>query len=401
MPVLAAMRSTLFDELKTYLGFGPEDEANLEFLAGPLTARAAQIADELYERLQEHPVARSAIRESGSSPTRVRTTLADWMSGILEGPYDESYFQRRSKMGHVHVRMRLPQHFMVTALHVARLALADEVQKLRLDRADIASKVRSIHRIVDLEIAVVMEAFREGYAERVRQAERESMKERLRESEHLANIGELAAALAHEIKNPLAGISGAIQVIGSALEPDDSRREVVDEILCQIDRMDATVRDLLVYARPKPPERELKALGAVVQRTLTLLREEPAFVHVEIEREDLDCETEAYIDESQIQQVVTNLLLNAAHACEKGGRVTVRVFGENGAARVEVADTGSGMSPAEVERAFEPFYTTKAKGTGLGLPICKRIIDAHNGRIRIRSREGRGTKVLIDLPCDL
>jgi signal transduction histidine kinase len=401
MPVQTAMRSTLFDELKAYIGFGPQDEANLEFLAGPLTARAALIADDLYNKLQEHPSARSAIRESGSTPARVQTTIADWMSGFLEGPFDDSYFLRRSKMGHVHVRMRLPQHFMVAALNFVRLALVDEVEKLGLEPADRASKVRSIHRIVDLEIAVVMEAFREGYADRVRLAEREAMKERLRESEHMANIGELAAALAHEIKNPLAGISGAIQVIGGALEPDDSRREVVDEILSQIDRMDATVRDLLVYARPKPPDRELKALGAVVQRTLTLLREEPAFLHVEIERDDLDCETEAYIDETQIQQVVTNLLLNAAHACENGGRVIVRVVGENGTAHVEVADNGSGMSPAEVERAFEPFYTTKAKGTGLGLPICKRIIDAHDGRIRIRSREGRGTKVLIDLPCDL
>jgi signal transduction histidine kinase len=165
--------------------------------------------------------------------------------------------------------------------------------------------------------------------------------------------------------------------------------------------MDATVRDLLVYARPKPPDRELKAVGAVVQRTLTLLREEPAFAHIDIEREGLDYEIEALIDESQIQQVVTNLLLNAAHACEKGGRISVRVFGENGYTRVEVADTGAGMAPSEVERAFEPFYTTKAKGTGLGLPICKRIIDAHDGRIRIRSREGRGTKVMIDLPCEV
>jgi len=142
-------------------------------------------------------------------------------------------------------------------------------------------------------------------------------------------------------------------------------------------------------------------VGAAVERTLRLLREEPAFQQIDIHREGLDCPAETLIDETQFQQVITNLLLNAAHACERGGDITVRVGGSNGIVRVEVVDTGKGMSRTEAERAFEPFFTTKAKGTGLGLPICKRIIDAHDGRIELHSREGKGTRILIELPCDL
>jgi len=307
-------------------------------------------------------------------------------------------------VGLVHARMRLPQHFMIAAMHLVRRALVDAVWDLPLHPDDKLAKVRSVHKIVDIETAVIMENFREGYAERVRQArqaERETVKERLRESEHLANIGQLAAALAHEIKNPLAGISGAIQVIAGDLAPDDSRRDVVDEILAQIDRMDATVRDLLVYARPKRPERQVHRVGAIVQRVLMLLREEPALDGIDMHREGLDCDAEALIDPSQFQQVITNVLLNAVQACNQQGEVTVRLSRDNSIARVEVADTGSGMTRAEVERAFEPFFTTKARGTGLGLPICKRIIDAHDGRIRLQSREGKGTRVVIELPISL
>jgi signal transduction histidine kinase len=132
-----------------------------------------------------------------------------------------------------------------------------------------------------------------------------------------------------------------------------------------------------------------------------LLRQEPALQKVTVRCEGLDCETEALIDDAQIQQVITNLLLNAADACEKGGEVSVGVSSRNGLVRIEVADQGTGMSAAEAERAFEPFFTTKARGTGLGLPICKRIIEAHDGRITLESELGKGTGVLIELPGEL
>jgi signal transduction histidine kinase len=393
------LTATLFGDLKAYVHFDEHDQENLRQLARPLADRLGGVVEELYGKLQEYPAARSAIRESGASPTRVRATIADWMNGILQGPYNAEYFARRSRIGHVHVRLRMPQHFMVAALCLARLALTDEVGRLGI--AEPEDKIRSVHKIIDIETAIIMETFRDGYAERVRRAERRALRERLRESEHLANVGQLAATLAHEIKNPLAGISGAIQVLASALPRDDPHLEIVEEILSQIDRMDATVRDLLVYARPKPPERHLHKVGSAVQRTLTLLLREPAFEGVSTRCEGLNCDAEALIDESQFQQVISNLLLNAADACEPGGEVVVRLIGGSGYVQVEVSDNGKGMSPTQVERACEPFFTTKAKGTGLGLSICKRIIDAHDGRMTIHSRQGSGTRVVIELPSDL
>jgi signal transduction histidine kinase len=393
------MASSLFEELKLYVGFTQADEENLRFLAGPLGPRIPGIVRELYRQLEDHPTSRSALRESGTSPARVRATIRDWLSGLLVGPYDEEYYSRRSRMGQVHVRLRMPQHVMVGAISLVRVALISELRALGLDRQ--TGRIDSLNKIIDLEIAIALEAFREAYTERVRQSERRAMKDLLKESEHLASVGQLAAALAHEIKNPLAGISGAIQVIASALAPDDPHREIVDEILMQIDRLDATVRDLLVYARPKPPERMMQRVGGVVERALVLLRQEPALQNVTVRCEGLDCETEALIDDAQIQQVITNLLLNAADACEKGGEVSVRISSRNGLVRIEVADQGTGMSASEAERAFEPFFTTKSRGTGLGLPICKRIIEAHDGRITLESQLGKGTGVLIELPGEL
>jgi len=112
----------------------------------------------------------------------------------------------------------------------------------------------------------------------------------------------------------------------------------------------------------------------------------------------LECAAEGLIDESQFQQVITNLLLNAAHACERGGEVTFRLWSIDGKVHIEVADTGTGMPPEAAARAFEPFYTTKPKGTGLGLSICKWIVESHRGRIALRSEPGRGTTVSIELP---
>lgn len=394
-----AMSSSLFEELKLYVGFTSADEKNLRFLAGPLGPRIPEIVRELYSQLEGHPASRSALRESGTSPARVRATIRDWLSGLLVGPYDEEYYSRRSRMGQIHVRLRMPQHVMVGAISLVRASLIHELRQLGLDGEP--GRIDSLNRIIDLEIAIALEAFREAYTERVRQSERRAMKELLKESQHLANVGQLAAALAHEIKNPLAGISGAIQVIASALAPDDPHREIVDEILMQIDRLDATVRDLLVYARPKPPERTMQRVGGAVERALVLLRQEPALQNVSIRCEGLDCETEALIDEAQVQQVITNLLLNSADACEKGAEVSVRISSRNGLVHIEIADQGKGMSTAEVERVFEPFFTTKSRGTGLGLPICKRIIEAHDGRITLESQLGKGTGVLIELPGEL
>ncbi len=253
-------------------------------------------------------------------------------------------------------------------------------------------------KLLDLELAIMLETYWAEASERIRAAERAAFQKRLDESEHMANVGQLAATLAHEIKNPLAGISGAVQVLGGSLPPGSPHQEVVAEILSEIDRLDATARDLLVYARPKPPQRKMVGVAALLQQILAHLRNQPAVQALPISCEGLDCPAEAYIDQTQFRQVITNLLLNAAHACENGGEVTFRLLATEDMVQVEVADTGVGIPADKLDRLFEPFYTTKAKGTGLGLTICKWIVESHGGRISLASEQGKGTTVTIQMP---
>ncbi|MGB0715968.1 MAG: sensor histidine kinase, partial [Phycisphaerae bacterium] len=209
------------------------------------------------------------------------------------------------------------------------------------------------------------------------------------------------------IKNPLAGISGAIQVIRDALGLDNEHRGIVDEILVHIARVDATVKDLLHYARPAPPARRLLKLSDVIRSALTLVSQEPATRGIIFKVNEADDDATIFADENQIEQLLINLLQNAAHASSGGDPIEVRtmadvaVDGPQGTTMmcIEIQDFGSGMPPEAVKRALEPFFTTKARGTGLGLAICRRICESHEGSISIKSEEKVGTTVRVLIPA--
>ncbi|MCK4659109.1 MAG: ATP-binding protein [Phycisphaerae bacterium] len=390
------MQDSFYDELKRYVGFGDDDAANLRKLGKALKPGLGRITDHFYERLIADADAAAILEESGVGKDQFKPALCRWMEHLFTGQYDDAHFERVAGIGRSHVRVHLPQQYMIIAMNVVRTELSKAVYALGLPNS--AEAGLSLSKVLDLELAVMLDSYREEYSQKVRQAERQRMKQRLEEVSHLANVGELAASLAHEIKNPLAGISGAIQVIGTALDPEDPHREIISEILSQIDRLDRTVRDLLVYARPKPPSRTRKNLANVIQRTLKFLRQEPALRDLPIRCRGVERPIYAAIDESQVEQVISNLVLNASHACERGGEVSIALSADRRQVCIEVRDTGQGMTRDSLQRAFEPFFTTKAKGTGLGLAICKRIVEAHEGQMTISSTEGKGTRVCIQLP---
>ncbi|HUU84592.1 MAG TPA: ATP-binding protein [Phycisphaerae bacterium] len=390
------MTETKLDELKRYAGFEPADAERVMQAADQLAPVLPEIVEQFYARLESDASARAVLDGSGSTRGQLQATMLQWMKELFDGPYDRAYYRRRARIGRAHVEVNLPAHFLVPAISVVRTALTQHVRKLNLPDAD--ALILSVGKLLDLDLAIMLEAYHIEAEERIRAAERELYQERLEESEHLANVGHLAATLAHEIKNPLAGISGAIQVIGHSLAPDNPHKEVIGEILSEIDRLDATARDLLIYAKPKPPLRKQLHIGPLLQDTLMRFRQDPVVHGLPIHCDGLESAATAHIDETQFRQVITNLLLNAAHACEKGGAVTFRLATADDMVRIEVIDTGVGVAPDAVGHVFEPFYSTKAKGTGLGLSICKWIVESHGGRITLESEEGKGTKVTVELP---
>ncbi|MBW8862439.1 MAG: PAS domain S-box protein [Acidobacteria bacterium] len=222
------------------------------------------------------------------------------------------------------------------------------------------------------------------------------MEEQLREQTSLARLGEMAAVIAHEVKNPLAGIRGAIQVIGGRLPKESKDAAVVKEILNRIDTLNELIKDLLLFARPPHPRPLPVDLAGLVRMTADLLAGDPALKGIAIHINGAAPPVMA--DAELLKIVFQNLLVNSAQAMQGRGDIRVTLQPVNGVLRVTVRDAGPGIAADVLERIFTPFFTTKARGTGLGLATAKRIVEAHAGRIAIDSAPGGGTTVTVELP---
>ena len=215
----------------------------------------------------------------------------------------------------------------------------------------------------------------------------------------LATVGELAASLAHEIKNPLAGIQGAVQILRDQAGAGDPHREIYEAILQQVDRLGHTLRELLDFARPMPPQFALAAVNDIVDRVASLVGTDPASAHSTLTKDLADDLPPVRLDEAQISQVLLNIMLNAVQVMPDGGQVTVRTRRDGlDHVTVEVADTGPGIPPDVLPRIFKPFFTTKHKGSGLGLAICDRIVRDHGGTLAVANGEPSGARFSVRLP---
>lgn len=233
-----------------------------------------------------------------------------------------------------------------------------------------------------------------------------SMEAELKKSDRLAAIGELSARIAHEIRNPLASISGSVQLIAQGNRVDVNDKKLLEIVLRETDRLNELIRDFLAYARPTPPLKMTILLKQFLSDLATLLCTDPRFAQVEIVndyRDDITVE----VDRDQFQQVFWNLLVNAAEAMPSGGKIRIdaeHLSGEDAGMlpgdvmKIAVADTGKGMATEEIRRVFEPFFTTKPAGSGLGLATVYRIVESHAGIIRVDSTIGKGTTFTIFLP---
>ncbi len=226
--------------------------------------------------------------------------------------------------------------------------------------------------------------------------------EALEEQKRLAALGAMSAGLAHEIRNPLAGLKGAAQVLeGESLSGES--QEMLQVIVDECERLDVVVSQFLDYARPFELRTEPQLLNALVTHAATLLRAQGLPTGVELV-EDLGGDLPSqHLDGTRITQVVLNLLQNAVQAMPDGGRLrcaTVRRVDRRGREVVElqVQDTGEGIAEDDLEQLFVPFYTTKVGGTGLGLAICQRIVSAHGGEIDVQSTHGSGSTFIVRLP---
>jgi len=226
-------------------------------------------------------------------------------------------------------------------------------------------------------------------------SDRVALENRLAEQKSLAKLGEMAAVVAHEVKNPIAGIRGALQVITSRMPAEQRDRGVLIDIIARLDALNRIVQDMLMFARPRALRREPVSLAALLGDTVALIERDPTMSHVQIA---LSGAADISGDREMLQVVFQNILMNAAQAMENKGRIEVSIGTVNGRCSVAIADQGPGMPEDVRAKAFDAFFTTKHRGTGLGLPIARRVIEAHGGTIQIDAPPSGGTMVTIVLP---
>jgi len=386
---IEAMTPTFFENLKLYVGFDDDSEAALRALHPIASPSFGPIVDDFYAAIEAHPGARAAITGGRAQIDRLKQTLLRWIETLLLGPHDEAYYEMRARIGRVHVRIALPQQYMFTAMDRIRVRLLDVIHDKVDDRAQVRRMCAALNQIIDLELAIMLETYREDLLEKSRTAER------------LATIGQFAASLGHELRNPLSVVESSLflarQHLGPAAAPPNVAKHL-DRIAAEVRRANQTINDLLGLARNKAPQRRPTSLRQVVDAAA-----EAALLPAAIAFEStVPADLVASVDPDQLRQVLVNLLVNAAQAL--GGRGHVQVEGERGAdaaARLRVRDDGPGVPGEDRRRIFDALYTTKAKGSGLGLALSRRIMEAHGGTIELEpeSSRSRGASFLLTIPA--
>jgi two-component system, NtrC family, sensor histidine kinase PilS len=223
------------------------------------------------------------------------------------------------------------------------------------------------------------------------------MESRMRQADRLATVGRMAANIAHEIRNPLASLTGAIEVLTSPLTADDARERLSQIVAHESERLNHIIKNFLEYARPAPLSIATFDVAAAAEEVLLLLEHRTSSGSLKVIREFVPSIPWA-VDAQQFRQILWNLCLNAVEAMPEGGELRVSVSVRGATLEVAVSDTGDGIAAADVSHVFEPFFSTKPEGTGLGLALVHRIVQDHGGEIDVRSAPGLGTTFTLTLP---
>jgi signal transduction histidine kinase len=378
--------------LKDYVGFTDRSTLVLKSFHAAAIPHFKPIIDDFYATIEAHPGARAAITGGSAQIERLKKTLIHWLDTLLLGPHDDEYFRRRARIGRVHVRIDLPQAYMFTAMDRIRVRLLGVARdEVRDDPARLDEIAEAINQILDIELAIMLETYREDLMAKNRTTER------------LATIGQFAASIGHELRNPLGVMESSVFLLrehlgATAREP--KIRKHLDRIALEVKRSNKTIHDLLELARNRAPSRERIEVGELVTSAIELTAV-PTTVTITCE---IPPGSTLDVDGDQFRQVLVNLITNSVQAVSgAGGRIWIegrRQKGDGdgaGSTTLRVRDDGPGV-PVEVRsRVFEALFTTKAKGSGLGLALCRRIIEAHGGSIVVEPTS-EGASFLITVP---
>jgi two-component system sensor histidine kinase HydH len=228
-----------------------------------------------------------------------------------------------------------------------------------------------------------------------------SLQEEIRRKEKLAAVGSLAAGIAHEIRNPLSSIKGLATYFGNKFAETDEDKESAGVMVREVDRLNRVISELLEFARPSELKLKQANINELLEHSVRLVQQDAKSNNIELNFSASDALPPVLLDPDRFSQALLNLYLNAIQAMDEGGVLSVKsTLGEEGEIKIEIADTGRGIHPEDLNKIFDPYFTTKTKGTGLGLAIVHKIVETHGGDIKIRSIPEKGTVFTISLPVN-
>lgn len=375
-----------FAEIKTYVGFDEEDTARLREFLPFAEPNFPRISQHFYDAILQHPSAHAAITGGTEQIERLKTTLVEWMRSGLDGPHDQDFYERRCRIGRVHVKIKLPQQFMFTAMNKIRVEFREVAFAWLGSLPDGGESRRAIHdsldKLFDLELAIMLETFAEDTQSRLRAAER------------LATIGQLAASIGHDLRNPLGVIESSLFILRKRIEANPRADRHLSKISTQVENCNHIVTDLLELARDRPPKWSNVKVAAVIDSARESIAIPPD-VKFEL---DVAEGSSVRADPGLLRQVLANLITNSILAFEgKPGTVLLCAKQAGDRTIIGVGDDGPGFSDEALEHAFEPLFTTRAKGTGLGLAMVHNVIERHGGHVRASNRPEGGAFIEIEL----
>lgn len=375
---------TLFEELKRYVGFDGRDEAALRAVYDVVSPEFERISVVFYDRILSHSGARAALEGGESQVGQLKITLKAWLDSLFRGPWDEAYFERRCRIGRVHVRIALPQHYMFGAMNVIRAELTSVLERHFVSRPGaLADTLNALGKILDLELAIMLHTYREDLI--AQQAK----------SERLSTFGQLVGSIGHELRNPLGVIESSMFILKGRITDDERAKKHVDRIYHQLGLANDIISALLDMIRDRPLERAQVSLPQLLDSIRDAVALPPG---VQLVFDGVDALPPVSGDPLQLRQVLFNLVDNAVHAVGTSGDVRVAGSRNGGVVQIAVEDSGPGVDAETRRRLFEPLVTTKTKGIGLGLALVKRIVERHGGTVHYEARAPRGARFVVRLP---
>jgi signal transduction histidine kinase len=373
-----------YQELQQYVGWTEADAQRVQSVATLLENRLAPLVDDFYAEIDRHPEARKVITGGAAQVERLKGTLHAWLRELLFGPYNSDYVARRWRVGWRHVEIGLDQVYTNMALSRLRRGMLQILEEeWRADAGEAMALRRSLNMLLDLDLAIIEDAYQAEYLERQQRVER------------LAAIGQVAGGIAHELRNPLNVVKTSVYYLLNARNPAPTKSaEHLKRIERHVAVADGVITALSNFAKlPLPNLRPMPVEPCV--REVLELNPLPDNIVVAV-----DCPASlspVLCDLDQIRMVFGNLIRNSREAMPNGGRLSIEARPVEDCVEVHVADTGVGIAPENLNRITEPLFSTKARGLGLGLAIARAILDKNKGSLRVASEVGRGTTCTVRL----